>query len=709
MSKVGLYKNIFEELGLLYSDSGNMVLPLSNNELENGYKKNLVSICDYKRAKERAKERAENKKKQYVDVNDEIRANYILETESEIGILYGTFCLNDNPSNMLNAIEKRNSFIDKIIKELKKELEIEKELAPETTKCFKNIGLGDSVLGDIERAEDKKVISYKKLMYYFTKDMADKYERALEVKPQYKDVLNRLKKGEGRTEIKTSYNIFEWQEHDKSIKDLDEFIKNYEKMIRLYENKPKPKNKLDYIKYISEHQKEKTFIFFLNQLQAYLPESAKNKHSYIVAKSGSGKSELIKSLIFAEAQKAFESSRAVILIDPHGDLAEETAKLYSLKNRVVYIDPFASEKFMPSINPFYLKKIDEHNVALMTQELRGVLSTILNGAGTTAQMDAILTPCISTLLWKGDSNFKELQRFFDDKNNEDLIELGKENPNPEHSYLFESKFNDDSYRSTKHGIFTRIQILLNDPIFQRLISNKTTIDLEELVNQKKIIIFKLPMGQMGPDSVPAFGRFIVGMVKAMALKRASTPVAKRVPIDLYIDEFQNFVSPDIEVALTQLRKYGLYLTLAHQFVGQGAIDPSLQKALFSSGIVIVGMNEKKTLSMSEAELGVSLSDLQSLKVGEFYIKSSSHKAFKFKASTYLLNGEQSASDEKFEDSVIKESIRYYYEEPSKPRIKIPLSAYGGKHTPKDERTSLNNDFENTLKKEDSKLKPKYDL
>jgi len=53
------------------------------------------------------------------------------------------------------------------------------------------------------------------------------------------------------------------------------------------------------------------------------------------------------------------------------------------------------------------------------------------------------------------------------------------------------------------------------------------------------------------------------------------------PTYLFIDEFQNFISDDIEKALTQLRKYGLHMILSNQYVGQ-EVSTSLQKALFSS-------------------------------------------------------------------------------------------------------------------------------
>ncbi len=140
----------------------------------------------------------------------------------------------------------------------------------------------------------------------------------------------------------------------------------------------------------------------------------------------------------------------------------------------------------------------------MTQELKGIISVLLQGSTTTNQMDALLSPCIATLLRKPNSSFADLQRFMDDQNNHDLVELGKNSPNLQHQKLFQNKFSSKLFGATKHGIYTRLQVLLNDPTFQNLISNRTSIQLKSLIAQKKIIIFKLSLGETGSESVQCY-------------------------------------------------------------------------------------------------------------------------------------------------------------------------------------------------------------
>jgi hypothetical protein len=113
--------------------------------------------------------------------------------------------------------------------------------------------------------------------------------------------------------------------------------------------------------------------------------------------------------------------------------------------------------------------------------------------------------------------------------------------------------------------------------------------------------------------VQSYGRFIVGMLRIIAFQRSNIPQEFRVPTYLFIDEFQNFISEDIEKALTQLRKYGLHLILANQYIGQVG-SPSLQKALLSTGVIIAGKNERSSLLSLSRELDISVDGLINLRV-----------------------------------------------------------------------------------------------
>lgn len=411
------------------------------------------------------------------------------------------------------------------------------------------------------------------------------------------------------------------------------------------------------------HPIQKIYLYyFYFKLSRLLPLYAFKKHWYIVSSSWWGKSEFIKLLFYRELITK-KPKGSLILIDPHGDLAEEIAKLKPIKNRklanrVVYIDPSLDPNHSPSINPFEITDRSEKNIALMTQELKSIFSVLLQKANLTGQMDAILSPCIATLLRRPNSSFSDLQRFMDDDNNHDLVEYWASSSNLQHSLLFQTKFHSKLYAATKHGLYTRLQVLLNEPVFQNLISNKTTLDLKKLINQKKIILFKLSLWESWSESVQSYGRFIVGLLRIIAFQRSNIPQPFRTPTYLFIDEFQNFLSEDIEKALTQLRKYWLHLILANQYIGQ-QISPAVQKTLFASDVIIAGKNERQSISAISREMNISKFEMMSLRVGQFYIKSSSKSITRIKTPKLLLKENYTIDDNLW--YLIKDrNLRKYY-------------------------------------------------
>ncbi len=90
---------------------------------------------------------------------------------------------------------------------------------------------------------------------------------------------------------------------------------------------------------------------------------------------------MIKLLVYRELIKP-EPKEAVILLDPHGDMAQEIAQFNEFShtkydNRLVFIDPSLKQGYSPSINPFQLEFKTESNIALMTQELLSIIKVLL--------------------------------------------------------------------------------------------------------------------------------------------------------------------------------------------------------------------------------------------------------------------------------------------------------------------------------------------
>lgn len=389
-------------------------------------------------------------------------------------------------------------------------------------------------------------------------------------------------------------------------------------------------NKEDYLKHILAIDSS-TQTFYKKKLQAYIPNNARYKHTYITAGTGGGKSELIKGLIYTilltQKNKNPSKRENFILLEPHSDLSTHIFNLCSnLKTETVILDPFLNYEKTPVINPFDFEGTDAEREQY-TEELLSVFKEIL-GAEFTQNGEALLMPCLATLLKIPNTSLYDLQTFMNDEENQELVKRGTVTKNFAHKNFFETNFYSPNLNSTKKAVFLKLQTLLNNKTFSNLTTGKSTLDIEKIMNSGTNLIIKLNKQKMRGTLEP-FGRFIISKIQSVALQRVQLTADKRQKTHLFIDEFQNFITPSIEEILTESRKYRLFLTMAHQVISQLEESKLKDIILSNTNIKIVGRNGIKTLKTLSSEIGVKFEDMQGLKVGEFYGKIGNSTAFKF--------------------------------------------------------------------------------
>ena len=416
------------------------------------------------------------------------------------------------------------------------------------------------------------------------------------------------------------------------------------------------------------------FKFSQRRLPAFLPEVDREAHTYITGKSGSGKSELLKVLIHSYARPSYKGG--VVVIDPHGDFAEQVACFPEIANsgRLVYINPVLSPYCSPTINPFDIPDRSILSVAIYTEQIIKVFERLfsLSGYGElSGNMVSVLQPCIATLLRTPGSTLRDLIAFMDDETNERLVRLGLQSPDQDMRFFFANRFSSKSYESTRAGLGSRIQLLLSPPILRNFLIGKNTINLEEEANKGKFIIFSLPEGG-GKMTMPTIGSFIIAMLQGMAMRRHQESKSTRVPVHLFVDECQYFLSDEVKTILTGARKFGLHLTLAQQQFGQDMDTSLANTVLGNTAVKMVGMNDETTLKKFEDRLQVPLEDLRNIGRHRFYIKtaSSSKPAVKVSIPSHLVGFKNSIGLEPWKVAK-QEQMQLYYR-----KLEIPTNHVG---------------------------------
>ena len=393
-----------------------------------------------------------------------------------------------------------------------------------------------------------------------------------------------------------------------------------------------------YRHYLSGFKADLPFLFGIRKFP--LPEYMRETHTYITAGSGMGKSTVLCDMAYHYAKDAGAS---LVVIDPHGDLAESIARfdIPGLDDRLIYFHPYLSKGAFPILNPLETKSKDPRTVSIAAEEFVRQFRILLRDADNTTsqQMESILRPCVKALMLRDKpSTLTDLAAFLEPENREKATEslayyeeARRILPNPADRHFLETDFYSAGYKQTKLSIRTRLRMLMGSDAIYRCVNGPSSIDLRKAMNTPgKVILFNL--SGVGQEVTDTLGRFFTGMIQSFAMEREAIPEQFRPKTHFFIDECQRFVNTSIEKILTESRKYGLYLTLAQQIVGNG-MDGDLERVVLgNSGIKVCGFNEHKSLSTMAKNMGIPDAELKTLRQYEFYARGTNLYPFRFKTS-----------------------------------------------------------------------------
>src|SRR3989344_3645232 len=355
---------------------------------------------------------------------------------------------------------------------------------------------------------------------------------------------------------------------------------------------------------------EKRFIFGIKRHD-------RRRHMYIVGKSGVGKSKFLELLI----RQDVGFGHGLCLIDPHGDVIEEILNFVP-ENRikdVVVIDP-SDTKFPVSFNP--LQNVDPDMKHQLTQGLIEVLEKQF-GANWTPRLEHVFRFTVLALLDYPEATLRGMISMLTDRAyRQKVIEYITDDMVKR---FFAVEFADWSEKFDTDAIIPLVNKLgqfLSMPALRNIFAQKENkIDIPEIMNQKKILLINLSKGKIGEENSSFFGSMFITKIKQAGMARASMAEDKRNDFYFYVDEFHNVVTASFMNLFSEARKYGLNLTVAHQYMEQ-LISSVRATVLGNSGTIVVfrvGGDDAKKL---EAEMTpiFKAKDMINLGMQEFYIK-----------------------------------------------------------------------------------------
>lgn len=290
------------------------------------------------------------------------------------------------------------------------------------------------------------------------------------------------------------------------------------------------------------------------------------RHFYIIGQTGTGKSSIMSTMMIQDLQ----AGNSFTLIDPHGDLAEGCLR-YFPKERIddlIYFDG-GNVDYPLGLNVLSVK--DEKEQDLVTNDLVSMFVKLYGTEIFGPRIQDYFRNAVLMLMEQPDGGtLVEIVRVFTDEAYK-VVKL-KNVKNPVVRAWREKTYGAMGDREKQEMIpyfQSKFWPLTTTPILRNIIGQtESSFDVADAMNSGKVIIVNLSKGKMGDINSNLLWLLMVGQVKLAAFRRAEQAEHDRKDHFMYIDEFQNFITPDIESILSEARKYRLGLVLAHQYMKQ---------------------------------------------------------------------------------------------------------------------------------------------
>ena len=312
----------------------------------------------------------------------------------------------------------------------------------------------------------------------------------------------------------------------------------------------------------------------------YIEEDDRRRHTYIIGKTGTGKTEFLKSMIMQD----INAGEGLAVIDPHGDLIEDILRLMPAKRAedVILFDPSDTERPM-GFN--MLEAETEQQKHFVVNSIIGLMYKLFdpNKTGIIGpRFEHAIRNAMLTVMYEKGSTFIEVVRILTDQAFVQELLPKVEDPIIRRYWTDQIAQTSDFHKSeVLDYIVSKFGRFVTNKMIRNIIGQSdSAFNFRHVMDNQKILLINLSKGKIGEENSNFLGLVLVPKILVAAMSRQDMPQDQRKDFFLYVDEFQNFATPDFAQILSEARKYRLNLIVANQFIGQ--MDEEIKNAIFGN-------------------------------------------------------------------------------------------------------------------------------
>jgi hypothetical protein len=363
-------------------------------------------------------------------------------------------------------------------------------------------------------------------------------------------------------------------------------------------------------------------IFRGQEVNIYMNDDDRRRHMYILGTTGTGKSEFMKFMAIQD----IHDGKGVAFIDPHGSAVNDIVQQipeHRMKD-VIYFDPSTDRPMGLNLLDVKTEKAKDMIINKFLDMLYELYDPNRQGI-MGPQLERALRMCMLTAMSRPGGTLIEVVRLLTDENfHKEYLPIIKD-PLVVRYWTDEVANTSKNRKGETMGYFvSKLDRFTTEKTMRHMLGQaQSAFDFQDVMDNKKILLADLSKGKLGAENSKFLGLLLVPRLLAAAFNRVEK-LEKGEKIEdfyLYIDEFQNYTTPDIETILSEARKYRLNLIVANQFIGQ--LPEKIKDAIFgnvgSMTIFRVGTDDAQYLE-KYFEPTFTQNDLMNNKVGRAYMK-----------------------------------------------------------------------------------------
>jgi hypothetical protein len=350
----------------------------------------------------------------------------------------------------------------------------------------------------------------------------------------------------------------------------------------------------------------------------------RQKHTYVIGKTGTGKTTLLKSAIYQD----MVNGKGVAVLDPHGDMFQELLDIipeHRIKDVVIF-DP--SDRDYPIglniLDPGIEFSNNDDRIEWITATVLSAFSKLTDEALWGPRMEHILRSTTMTALQIPGASLYTLQRLLTDRKYQKEVANSLDDPVLKAFWLKEFSLMGTMQQASAIGPLThRLGHFITTKMSRHiLLQQKSTLRLADIMDEGKILLVNLGKGDIGEDQSFFLGTILTSFIWMAAYQRIKVPESKRRDFFVYVDEFQNFATPRFAEMFSEARKFHVSLTISHQNVAQ-VEDKHILKVVAGNAGTLISFRispEDETFMLPHMKPVVDKGDMVNLPPYHFYMK-----------------------------------------------------------------------------------------